>query len=225
MRIDTELRYDRLYRCGAGTSGGFACRGQGSAFFDIGGGYGITDRLEVGAIVAPLRLTAGDTYGSPSVYGKFQFLRGSTFQAGATLRLTLQNESELGLAVDVGVPFWINFTERFQLQTGINYRIATAGGFSHALDVPLRFNNNVSDHFHTAFLFGLGFNASAVVDTLAVPFGIEAGYVLAGTNNHPVLDVTAQFLFPRFLVPAASGDPIQTERFIAVLNARLYLFL
>ncbi|MBW1880341.1 MAG: hypothetical protein JRJ84_18425 [Deltaproteobacteria bacterium] len=54
----------------------------------LGGGYGITDDLEVGASVIPLTLSPDVTYGDPSIYGIYRFLA-DTAEIGGSLALTV----------------------------------------------------------------------------------------------------------------------------------------
>mgnify|MGYP002388862044 CR=1 FL=1 len=70
-----------------------------------------------------------------------------------------------------------------------------------------------------------GFNFDAPGKSLGIPLGIEGGYALAGANNRPMLDLVAQFQFPSFLTPGSDGDVVNTNLWLASLQARFYLFL
>ena len=135
----------------------------------------------------------------------------------------MRDGSKFGLGV--GLPVWYNFSDAFQLQTGLFYGMTLTDPISHGLTVPLLFNYNITDEVHVALRTGLSIPFQNTGDTMSIPLGVEGGYALRGANNRPMLDLLAYFTFPSFLVPGSSGDKVFTDLWTAGLTGRFYLFL
>jgi hypothetical protein len=198
--------------------------GTTSTFLNLGGAYGVIDNLEVGATVAPLRLTENFAYGRPVIYGRYQFIRDGQLQVSgfASVAIPVRGEDKLGFSV--GASVWYNFNDQLQLQTGLFYDAKLTETITHALSVPVRGNYNLSDDFHLALVTGITLPLKDTGDTLSVPLGVDAGYVLAGMNNHPLVDVVASFSFPYFLTPGATNAVI-TDFWQVGIAGRFYLFM
>lgn len=224
LRLDGQIFATHLSAC-ASTGIGTFCASATSTNLNLGGAFGITNEFEVGATVAPLQLTEEFLYNNPSLYGRYQFFNANGLQAAGQLTAWIPVRSGSNFAVNVAVPVWYNFTDQFQLQTGLSYSLTLSDPLTHSLAVPLLFNFNVTDEIHVALRTGLNLPFKDTGDTLSVPLGLEAGYALRGANNRPMLDILAQFSFPSFLVPGSAGDKVVTELWTTGLTGRFYLFM
>ncbi len=220
LRLDGQFAALRLSTC----AGSF-CVSATATSLNLGGAFGLTNEFEVGATVAPLQLTEEFQYNNPSVYGRYQFFNANGLQAAGQLTAWIPVRSGTDFALNVSVPVWYNFTDQFQLQTGVSYSLTLSDPISHSVAVPLLFNFNITDEIHAALRTGVNLPLKNTGDNLSVPLGLEAGYALRGANNRPMLDILAQFSFPAFLVPGSSGDKIYTDLWTTGLTGRFYLFM
>lgn len=223
LRLDGAFNVLGISAC-ATALGRTTCVSDTATALHLGAGFGVLDQLEVGANVAPLQLSPEFAYGNPSVYGRYQFLRGDQLQLSGQVSVTIPVRDGSKLGFTVGAPLWFNFTDLLQLQTGVFYNASLTDPYSHGLSVPLRLNFNLNDNVHVAGLTGFGFNFDAPGKSLDIPLGLEGGYAIAGANNRPMLDLVAQFQFPSFLTPGSDGDVVNTSLWLASLQARFYLF-
>lgn len=185
----------------------------------LGGAYGITDDLEVGATVIPLTLTPDFAFNAPSVYGVYRFVRGAV-DVGAQLALTLPIDREFGLGV--GVPVLFHLGETARLDTGAFLGLTFGDPLGKGLTVPIAFTFNLNDHLFVGARTGI---LLPDFDAFAMPLGLSVGYTLAAAPNHaPLADLTAGFDFPLFLTPSGD-DAISTALWTASLNGRLFLNL
>lgn len=224
LRLDGQFYATRISVC-TSTVVGRICASGTSTNLNLGGGFGLTNEFEVGATVAPLQLSESFEYNNPSLYGRYQFYNVNGIQASGQLTAWIPVRSGSSFALNAAVPVWVNFTDQFQLQTGLSYSLTASDPISHSLMIPLLFNFNITDEIHVALRTGVDLPFKDTGDTMSVPLGIEAGYALRGPNNRPMLDLLAQFNFPSFLVPGSSGDKLFTDLWTTGITGRFYLFM
>lgn len=223
-RVDGSFQVQGVSAC-AMVLGRTVCESSTVTGLHLGGGIGLLDQLEVGAVVAPLQLSPDFAYGNPLLYGRFQFMRADQLQLSAQAAVTIPVRSGSRLSFEVGVPLWYNFSDALQLRTGLFYQGTFGDSYAHSVRLPLVLNFNLNDNVHIAGLTGVEFNFDAPGKSLRIPLGVEGGYSFAGANNRPMLDLVAQFVFPSFLMPGSDGDKVLPELWLASLQARFYLFL
>lgn len=224
LRLDGQFAAAHFSTC-VPSALGTLCASATSTNLNLGGGFGITNEFEVGATVAPLQLSESFEYGNPSVYGRYQFYNVNGIQASGQLTAWIPVRSGSDFALSAGLPVWINFTDQFQLQTGVHYNVTLSDPLTHSVTIPLLFNFNVTDEIHVALRTGVNLPLKNTGDTMSLPLGVEAGYALRGQNNRPLVDVLAQFQFPTFLVPGSSGDVVFTDLWTVGLTGRFYLWM
>ncbi len=224
LRLDGQFAAAHFSACTTIGLSSF-CASATATNLNLGGGFGLTNEFEIGATVAPLQLTESFEYNNPSLYGRYQFYNVNGIQASGQLTAWIPVRSGSDFALNAALPVWVNFTDQFQLQTGLSYSLTVSDPISHSLAIPLLFNLNVTDEIHLALRTGVNLPFKDTGDTISVPLGIEAGYALRGPNNRPMLDVLAQFSFPSFLVPGSSGDVLFTDLWTTGITGRFYLFM
>lgn len=225
IRADGTFGVTRLSFCSTTVAGRICASGTGTSL-NLGGAFGITNDLEVGATIAPLQLTEEFRYNDPSLYARYQFFHNGPLQVGVELAASIPVRSESVFQLRAGLPVWYNFTETVQLRTGLFYSVLlTDPDVTHGLQVPLVFNANFTDQVHGALITGVNLPFKDTGDTLSMPLGLEAGFVLANINNRPMVDLAANFVFPSFLVPGSSGDKVFTELWQIGVTGRFYIFM
>jgi hypothetical protein len=219
LRVDAGLGFSRIEFCSS-----FGCVGDTVVSLGVGAGFGITDDLEVGALVLPLVLSPEFDYAGPSVYGMYRFLRGDT-EIGLRASITLPVNADF--AFSVGAPVWFRFLPRVLLQTGLFLDGQDATRFNLGLRVPASVLVQLTGSLWAGVDTGLLFQVTdpGPGDTFAIPLGLQVGYALPGsTGGRPIADLVASFGFPLFLVPSAP-DPVVENFWTIGLAGRIYLDL
>lgn len=145
--------------------------GQDQAYLVPGAGYGVIDKLELGA-VWPLRLSPDLNLADLTLYGKYELQRGNV-EVAAYAELLIPVESVLQLAG--GVPVYVHLGPNLRLDTGGFVRIVFADDPVLVLDVPLSVPIQVSPEVFVGPELAIEI---IDFDTVAVPLGVLAGYTL-----------------------------------------------
>jgi len=193
-------------------------------YFGIGAGlgYGITDNVEVGALVLPLLLHPTVRYGDAEVYGRFRLLHGGRFALG--LQAGLQLPTDTRTAAAFGVPMLAHVGDSVRLD------------FGPELEIPfyrdrgsMRPHANLDFPFAVAWDLGAGgfvglrtgvFVPGAWPRDTSVKFGVQGGPILADGN----VDLVLWVLWPTLLVPgAAPRDQVQPDHFEVGVGATIRL--
>ncbi len=172
----------------------------------LGAAFGVIDGLEVGAMVLPLGLAPSgrDTYGDPSVYGRFRILDGG-FQLGAQVGLAIPVQDGSDLSLGVSVPIKVLIGDSMALNTGVEFNMTFADPDSiFGINIPLEFAINLTDSIFAGLVTGLN-QPNLDVSTTFIPLGIYGGYTLPLGDNM-LLDATVDFRLP-MLVNTTSGGP------------------
>ena len=217
LRIDASLGFVKV--CfSAGTLS--ACT---EVFVGLAAGasYGITDDLEVGAMVLPLTLSPEVKYGNPSVYGQYRMVGGDV-EVAARAEVWLPVEGDFRL--QVGAPIWWKASPSVALRTGAFLMFVASDPNQMVISIPVALVINATDNFWLGISTGLSFAVSdpGPGDTLAVPLGLELGYALADSGGAPLVDLVGSWQFTSFIA-GGGGDTISASSWVASLGARIYL--
>jgi hypothetical protein len=219
LRIQVGLAFSHKQTCYAFGD----CVGTTLSTLTAHATYGVTDGLEVGAVVLPLLLTPVFGYSGPAVFGTYRFLRGNT-ELGVSAAVNLPIDAPFG--VTVGTPLWLRFLPHVLLQTGAFLDGFDAGDIGLGLRVPFsalfQLTSSLWAGVDTGFSFQ--FTGPGPGETLTIPVGVEAGYAIPGSTGKPIADVLAGFGFPDFLTPGAP-DVVNTSFWAILVAGRVYVDL
>jgi len=228
-----ELDFDAT-RIGALTTSGVASQVSVFANGTIGAAFGIADDLTARITVLPLQLLGpsgtsihyGQTTGLDGVDTP-------GFAFGATYRLS-RGPVEVGLAYDMsiitaigvsgltatpGIPLRVHLGKSGRFDTGayvpIVDTVSSASGLSTTtlsvgLNVPVSLLFDVSEQVHLGMGSGVGFVfnpplGTSLGQTLQIPLGFFAGFVVAQGKDGPLLDLDPFFTWPVLFTPGATG--------------------
>jgi len=145
--------------------------GQDQAYLVPGAGYGVIDKLELGA-VWPLQISPELDLSDLTLYGKYELQRGNV-EVAAYGELLIPVQSVLQLAG--GVPVYVHLGPNLRLDTGGFLRIVFADDAALVVDVPLSVPIQVSPEVF------VGPEVAIEIidfDRVAIPLGVLAGYTL-----------------------------------------------
>jgi hypothetical protein len=143
------------------------------AYLVPGAGYGVIDKLELGA-VWPLRISPDADLSDLSIYGKYSLQRGEIEAAGyAELRIPIEGDLEL----TGGVPVFVHLSNQVRLETGGFIRLTFGDDTSATVHVPLSAPILVSPEVFVGPELGVEIRD---FEDVALPVGVMAGYTLGG---------------------------------------------
>jgi hypothetical protein len=143
------------------------------AYLVPGAGYGVIDKLELGA-VWPLRISPDLDLSDLSVYGKYSLQRGEIEAAGyAELRIPIEGDLE----ITGGVPVFIHLSNQVRLETGGFVRLTFGDDTTATFHVPLSAPILVSPEVFVGPEIGIEIRD---FEDVALPAGVIAGYTLGG---------------------------------------------
>lgn len=143
------------------------------AYLVPGAGYGVIDKLELGA-VWPLRISPDLDLSDLSVYGKYSLQRGEIEAAGyAELRIPIEGDLE----ITGGVPVFIHLNNQVRLETGGFVRLTFGDDTAATFHVPLSAPILVSPEVFVGPEIGVEIRD---FEDVALPAGVIAGYTLGG---------------------------------------------
>lgn len=187
----------------------------------VGASYGITDDLEIGALVLPLLFSPDFDYGDPSLYAQYRFVTGDV-EVGVRADITFP---VLGrFLAEVGVPVWFKLSPTVALRTGGFLTFADVGEAGVGLSLPFAAVFNATESLWLGVDTGMSFlfNSGGPGDTFVMPLTLQVGYAIPGGSGAPLLDVVGSFGFPLFFYPA-SNDVIFTRLWSLGFGARIYI--
>jgi hypothetical protein len=158
------------------------------AYLVPGAGYGVIDKLELGA-VWPLRISPDLDLSDLSVYGKYSLHRGEIEAAGyAELRIPIEGDLE----ITGGVPMFLHLNNQVRLETGGFIRLTFGDDTAATLLIPLSAPIQVSPEVFVGPEIGIEIRD---FEDVAVPVGVIAGYTLGGGISS-IGDLLARLTFP-----------------------------
>jgi hypothetical protein len=159
------------------------------AWLGLGLGVGVTDDVELGGLLLPIRVTPDSDIDDLEVYGRFGLLEGTFEMAGqATVQLPAETDPGLGL----GLPMLVHAGNALRIDTGVEIEMLFWDDTVVSLDLPLAFTWDLGRVGFLGMRTGMYFRD---MDALVVPAGIHGGGVLA--NGH--VDIAGWFTWPGFL--------------------------
>lgn len=188
--------------------------------FGAGISYGITDELEVGALLLPIN-TYGEDFGHITPYLRWAFVNLPKFQMGLQPSLAIPLSDNLGLGT--GLPMNIRAGRRVRIETGIELEIYFDTGdddgtdddaYLH-LDIPFALGIDVGRHGY------IGPRVSFVLydlDHLVVPIGLFGGAMFHGPHGNGA-EFTGSFSF------FVENDDVIYPDFELVFGANVYFGL
>jgi FtsP/CotA-like multicopper oxidase with cupredoxin domain len=177
----------------------------------LGGGVGVTNRLEVGGQVVPITLSPGvPKFTNPSIYATY------TFPAGKlSLAPTAQAVFPLADAdpffVDLGVPMYYNIGTLGYVEFAPTFSVDTReNGAGTSLTFPVTFMRQMTEQFNWQLSSGVGLSRfdprfglsrrteSIEFDDVTIPLSALAMYTLEhGAERRPLVDLSLQFQWPQ----------------------------
>lgn len=192
--------------------------------FVAGGGFGVSDKLELGGQVLPLELDGGIAYTNPSVYATYALSAGSVAIA-PTLQVTFPLASDDPLTLDIGAIAYIPIGPLGYLTVApdlsLNARDQEAGS---SFSLPLTWLHQLSDRVLFQLSSGAGlarfeprFGRSRLIDSfdfdeLTIPLSTSISYTLVqGAPLRPRADFSLQFQWPQWYTRAPDMRGFQTN--------------
>lgn len=164
--------------------------------FGAGFAYGITDELEIGALLVPIN-TYGDDFGHITPYVRWAFVSTASVDVGLQAAIAIPTGENLGFAF--GLPMNFRIRDRVRFETGVELETYFDTGdddgtgdeaYLH-LDIPFSVGIDVGRH---GFLGPrLGVNVIDF-DYVVVPVGAFGGFTFQGPNGNGG-DLTAAFTY------------------------------
>jgi hypothetical protein len=218
--------------------------------FHFGGGYGVTDDLELGALLVPLQVTAVDGdrdvwFGDMVLYGMHRLTRG-TVELGARVELALPTNTDWDppdrpMVLVLGLPLLVRLGDIARLDTGVQFALLLRPEFESALSgfpvvppssyplptrsssgVPLVFTVNADEHIYMGLRTGLSiYDLQDPSETTAMPIGFHFGGTV-GPGGKPLADLTVRFEWP-FFVTSASDETVITDIWQVTMAASFYI--
>lgn len=186
--------------------------GDVAAWLGVGFAGGITDDIEVGGLVLPIKLGPEADIDDLEAYGRFRFLDGPFEMAfQATVQFPAYTEWGLGL----GLPMLAHVGRSLRIDTGFELEMLFWDQNTvAAVDVPAAFTWDLGAHGFLGLRTGM--YASDLIDDhdrnddlgVVFPLGMHGGGVLGRGN----IDLSAWFIWPWFLDPGRERRDPQPNR-------------
>lgn len=158
----------------------------------LGGSFGATDNIEIGASLLQLRLIENLDIGNPYLWGTFRIVSGQT-EVGVRPVIPIPIfDSGFWLRVDIPVIVRLGMT---RIETGGSLELGFHDPASAILTIPLRFVFNIT----SSLFLGLDTGVRAPLNPsgpASFPFGLFMGVTLPGD-----IDLVVAIRWPNFLVP------------------------
>jgi hypothetical protein len=218
--------------------------------FHFGGGYGVTDDFEVGALLVPLQVTAADGdrdvwFGDMVLYGMHRLTRGAV-ELGARVELSLPTNTgwdppDRPVVLTLGLPVLVRLGEIARLDTGVQLALVLRPEFESALSgfpvyppssyplptrsasgVPVVLTVNLDEHVYMGLRTGLSiYDLQDPSETIVMPLGFHFGGTVAPSGK-PLADLTMRFEWPYFLTPAWH-ETVSTDVWQVTFAASFYI--
>jgi hypothetical protein len=218
LRLTGEWTYTHSsVRVGAGTTD------DSSIGAAVDAAFGITNDLEVDALVLPLVLAPDLAYGDPFLVGTYRFLRGN-YEAGGRLGIHVPTKSGENATLVAGLPFLFRFGTAVRLDTGIELDLTFASELLAALAIPLTASVDLSDQLDVQLITGWITGAKLDFNAAVVPLGVAANYTVEGRFG-PMFALGPFFRFPALFVPGSAGDKLSTSVWEVGAAVRIFVYL
>ncbi|HEY8086729.1 MAG TPA: hypothetical protein VIF09_02760 [Polyangiaceae bacterium] len=220
---------------------------QGSAgdygYLGISARAGITDDLEVHALVAPLQLWSpgvstfryGETTQNqgPAVGVRYRFVRGPVEVAADVTGRVYTVEYLSGGAIEPSVPVRIHATPFFRVDVvpTATFVVATETATTPdrsanavRLHFPVTLLGDLSESFYLGMTTGLTiYDVSNTRNSTGIPLGVLGGVAIPGPHG-PVVDIGPYFTFPYLAMPGRAKET-NTDQYVVGVNLTGYLYL
>jgi hypothetical protein len=183
-----------------------------------GAGFGVTDDLEVGALLVPVFVNwgfGGGWFSNMVFYGMHRLTQGRVEVAARADVMVPTDPQEDLWHLTLAVPVLIRAGERVRIDTGVQLAMALASDANPRLaavdtdlvnehplatrgssGIPLLINVNASDQFYLGLRTGLSiWDFSDARRTLSMPLGVHMGGTVRAARG-PLADVTVRFEWP-----------------------------
>jgi hypothetical protein len=200
--------------------------------------FGITEDIEMGAVVAPVNFLPSVTYGNPSIYGKFRFIRKTCEVAGYinTTFVTAPSQdpnlylpvlaSKAGAMFEPGLLFRVHAADVAKVDFGVVSPIqvgSVANGVG--VRVPIEVAFSVWEQLFLGARTGFGvvnFINDPSLQSSYIPLGLFVGYIIA--DSEPRLDLQGGFTWPKLTTPGAARKLDYGDYQIGI-TASVYFYL
>lgn len=240
LRVDTAID---IFRLNINTP--FGSASETFTRWITGGGFGITDDFEAGALLLPINLSPDGGFGDIQLYGMYRLLDGEA-EVGARLELNIPTDTDTNTNIDTdfgigfGLPVLLRFSDTLRVDTGLTISVIAADDTivglsdpflpqpivtSSSAGIPLVLNLNVTDEFVVGARSGITIlDFDNFGDTFSIPLGAQAGYSL-DISRDVLVDLGFRFEWPLFLAPGGEDavDPINLNFYRILFGAEAYL--
>ncbi|HEY2511056.1 MAG TPA: hypothetical protein VGI39_09380 [Polyangiaceae bacterium] len=185
----------------------------------FGAAAGLTDHVEVHAVVAPLQISPSATFGQqghpgPSV-GATAWLSGQRSQLGLSAEVTwITVPHGSGAVIDLGLPVHSRSGDTVRLDYGAFVRLTQSADKTAAVSLPFSFAVDLIPAIHLGAGTGLVYDGS-----LNIPLGFFAGGAIGGADG-PLVEIDPYFRLPS-LFSSAQSD----QRYEAGVTLRGFFYL
>lgn len=187
---------------------------QTSTHLEIGATHGITDDLQVHAVVLPLE------YGRPMLGATYRFLSGG-LELGASAFAVIPVQERTAFGIRLAVPLLVRIGTVARLDTGIASNLSFGGdGSTSTTEVPVALTLQLIRWMFVGVVTGIYWSKNEYGQSTAFPLGLLWGYAIPGSNGQPLVDVIA-----RFERLAMSAGPYDRETMIFTLRVHVHLSL
>jgi hypothetical protein len=226
----------------AGLGSGLGAVSATAGVMNLGATFGITNDIEVGALVVPIQFNDPAGYGDPEFFATFRFLHTPSIELGARLNLVIATPRDglsAGALIMPGVPLLVHVGKILRIDaevavpisvqagTGISTsggpEITTTNAVGVGLTVPVEVAVDIIEPLHADVTTGLTIgDFRDAADSTVVPLGFGVGYAI-GTKR-PLLDLDLAFNWPLFAVPGSPDSKVNAGFFTLGLTAKGYFY-
>ena len=182
----------------------------------LGGGVGLSDRLEMGGQMLPFEVESGMVFTNPSFYATYAFPVSKTAAIAPTIQLVYPLQSADPFILDIGGTVYVNIGTWGYLAFAPTFSLNTRGDESgSSLSFPLTIMHQASEQFSFQVTsgvglsrfdprFGLSRRSEALdFDEVTVPAAALVTYtVVRGSQRRALADLILQFQWPQLYTRA-----------------------
>lgn len=202
----------------------------------LGGGVGISDRLEVGGQLAPFEVEPGMVFTNPSVYATYAFSAGKTVAIAPTIQVVYPLKSGDPFIVDVGGTAYVGIGTWGYLAVAPMFSLNTRGDESgSSLSLPLTIMHQASELLSFQITSGAGLSRfdprfgvsrrseALDFDEVTVPASALVTYTVArGPTRTALADLTLQFQWPQLYTRAPGMRGTHTDDWTVQFQSSWY---
>ncbi len=192
----------------------------------IGGGFGVTEDLEVGGVILPLQFSpsGADTFNDMTFYGRYKVWNDEKTEVAAQVNLKLPIQTGSKFAIAAALPVAFHLDDKMRLDTGLQMQFDfydDPQGTTPTLFIPFSLNYNVQPNIFVGATTGFRmFDLKTSNGQLAIPLWLQGGYTLDGG----VADLIAFLGFPNLITPdvPAGVDTVHAKNWQFGLGANVH---